>query len=934
MKRNPENSTNAENKQRRSNYTGFSEYMGVKEDKLRNQFDSTKNIASEIFSGVCIHVNGLTRPPLSVLRSLILEHGGAFEQYYHRDRVTHFVCTHVAKSKLENFIKRSHGKIKVMKPEWITDSIKAGKLLDEFVYRNYLVEDPKQNSLHQFFEKKLDEDDNNNDCERIIKDIEFVDPEALDYNQGESNINLFELDLDLDQDHDDISLLADLIESSECDIPEEDANNVFSATNFEKSKTSPESKTSAHPEFLNEYYKNSRLHHLSTWREELKMFAANLMKKKLRNSITIVKNLATKVIMHIDLDCFFVSVSLLKHPDKVSLKGKPIAVTHAKNENYNISDSSADISSCNYEARAFGIRNDMYIRQALKLCPDLKMIPYDFEGYNHASKLFYEILANWADELQAVSCDEAFIDLTSCELDPEIAAEEIRKEIREKCKIDASIGIGPNLIIARLATKKAKPNGCFRVKPEDVDQFMSLQKLEDLPGFGEALLEKLPASIKTCADALDMPLSELQNRLGNRQGLNLFRKIRGEDDRTVGTQIDRKSVGSEVSWGIRFASTGQCRRFLDELGTEVWQRMSEAFPGILEPKPRRIQIKLYRRQVGAGQSKKHLGRGICDTFHRSKTFQKGLTKESLFLDEVWQLFDSEFLKGLATAVEDIRGIGVFLNEFACNYRSFHKDISELFSEVSTNSTSKANNISNTDFWVTASQVDSNAWLELPEEIQREYEEEWKKRKAFSNITEDIGSNIKASSKLNKDHKNIKAAKKSSVTLTQMWGHREQRESAQLLKEISELPSDLYDKQVVLALPFELQKEIIEQWKTEKIRSEIRPNDSYLIKVDRMETSIDPQKIIRVTECLPVEFKGRKDWTPEKIYAFILNNRNSNDSKNIHEIEELLIELVLHQCLKPVSDACGLLKDAIHFSDLLEKLKCLVSELFEGSYLKF
>lgn len=927
MKRNHEISEASEKKQRRSNYTGFSEYMNAKEDKLRNQFDETKKVVSEIFRGVCIHVNGLTKPPLSVLRSLILEHGGAFEQYYHRDKVTHFICTHVAKAKLENFIKRSNGKIKVMKPEWITDSIKAGKLLDEFNYRNYLLEDVKQNNLHQFFEKQNREDGNYDDFEMNDEDLVFDDPEALNYDNNETA----EVDeSNSDQDHDDIGLLADMIESSDVEILEdESAPNASIVPIHEKSKlSSPDSKTSAHPEFLNEYYKNSRLHHLSTWREELKMFAANLMRNKTPKTKLAGKIQTEKVIMHVDLDCFFVSVSLLKHPEREALKGQPVAVTHARNDYQNIYDSSADISSCNYEARAFGIRNDMYIRQALKLCPDLKMIPYDFEGYNRSSKCFYEILAKWADELQAVSCDEAFIDVSACELDPEIAAEEIRKEIREKCEIDASIGIGPNLLIARLATKKAKPNGIFRVKSEEIDQFMSCQLLESLPGFGEALLEKLPASIVTCADALEIPLSELQNRLGHRQGLNLFRKIRGEDDRAVSMQTERKSVGSEVSWGVRFASIGQCRRFLEELGGEVWQRMLEAFPGIPEPKPKRLQIKLYRRQEGAGQSKKHLGRGICDTFHRSKTFPKGLIKESAFLDEVWQLFETEFLKGLSTAVEDIRGIGVFLNEFACNSKSTHKDISELFSE------GPAISNNNNDFWVSESQVDSEAWRELPEDIRKEYEEEWRKRKKLSNLAGELASTSKPTNSSNKGKKNIAAAKKSTVTLTQMWGHREQRESVHLLREISELPSDRFDHQVVMALPRELQKEIIEQWKAEKLRSEIRPNASNLVQNENAEISIDPQKIIIVTECLPVEFKGRKDWTSEQIYAYILNQKTSQDSKTIQEIDEILVELVLHQCLKPVSDACGLLKENPAFNDLLEKLKCLVSELFNGSHLKY
>ena len=82
----------------------------------------------------------------------------------------------------------------------------------------------------------------------------------------------------------------------------------------------------------------------------------------------------------------------------------------------------------------------------------------------------------------------------------------------------------------------------------------------------------------------------------------------------------------------------------------------------------------------------------------------------------------------------------------------------------------------------------------------------------------------------------------------------------------------------MALPRELQKEIIEQWKAEKLRSEIRPNASNPVQNENAEISIDPQKIIIVTECLPVEFKGRKDWTSEQIYAYILNQKTSQDSK--------------------------------------------------------
>ena len=927
-------------KTRRSNYTGFSEYISTKEEKLRIQFDSNKTCKSEIFRGVCIHVNGLTKPPLSVLRSLILENGGAFEQYYHRDRVTHFICTHVAKAKLENFIKRSNGKIKVMKPEWITESIKAGKLLEEFNYRNYLNNDEKHNNLHYFFESeqktKADED------EGVDIDLcgseEYYDPEALDYDQLQESDTSEQNGINFDDD-DEIELLADLIDASELENDGNDDSLYIELSSDSDSKSIVEvshspAKTSAHPEFLNDYYRSSRLHHISTWREELKTFAASLMLKKQVNYQNNKANVE-KVIMHVDLDCFFVAVSLLKHPERELLKGQPIAVSHAKNDNWNVTDSSADISSCNYEARAFGVRSEMYIKQALKICPNLKIIPYDFEGYNFASQLFYEILAEWADELQAVSCDEAFLDLSSCELEPEKAAQQIRDEIRSKCRINASIGIGPNLLIARLATKNAKPNGQFRVKAGEVDTFIADQLIENLPGVGDALIDKLPANLMKCSQVQEIPLSDLQNRLGYRQGLNLYRKVRGEDDRTVGAQSERKSVGSEVSWGVRFASSGQCRRFLGELGGEVWQRMTEAFPSIPEPKPKRLQIKLYRRQEGAGASKKHLGRGICDTFHRSKTFPKGLTKQSVFIAELWQLFESEFLKALSTQIEDIRGIGVFLNEFACNsgIKQTHKDISELFS-FTNKKKEKAH--TNDNLWISESQVDLEVWPELPEEIRKELEEEWKNKKRKRPTSEDNGvSNRFSSSSINK-HK--KSASKPSVTLTQMWGHREEREQAQLLQDISALPADQFDHQVVTSLPRELQKEIVDQWKTEeerkRLQSEFHPFESFKVEWKAKHPQIDAAKILKVKECLPIEFRGCNDWTCESIYAFILKNKTTVDPLIIREIDNLLVELILKECLKPVGDACGLLKDNSEFNGVLEKMMRLISDLYEGSMLSY
>ena len=118
------------------------------------------------------------------------------------------------------------------------------------------------------------------------------------------------------------------------------------------------------------------------------------------------------VIIHVDLDCFFVSASSSKRKDPSLIETAPLGVAHASS-NSTDSNSTSDIASCNYVARSFGIKNGMSVQKARMLCPQLQLLPYEFELYSNISRHFYRILSEYTCKMEAVSCDEAYLDISA-----------------------------------------------------------------------------------------------------------------------------------------------------------------------------------------------------------------------------------------------------------------------------------------------------------------------------------------------------------------------------------------------------------------------------------------------------------------------------------------------------------------------------------------
>lgn len=157
--------------------------------------------------------------------------------------------------------------------------------------------------------------------------------------------------------------------------------------------------TTLDPDFLANFFSKSRLHHLTNWKQELIEYVSTHMKKCSAKA-------KQKWILHVDLDAFFVSVSLLNKPN---LKEFPVVIAHSS---LNADDSTSEIASCNYVSRQFGIKNGMRLATAKIKCPELHVLPYDFENYRDVSYKFFDVLIKYSNQIQVNSCDEAIIDVS------------------------------------------------------------------------------------------------------------------------------------------------------------------------------------------------------------------------------------------------------------------------------------------------------------------------------------------------------------------------------------------------------------------------------------------------------------------------------------------------------------------------------------------
>ena len=764
-----------------SKFGGFPEYFRRKKIKLQNldtEIRSTSENKPPIFRGIVAHVNGYTQPSLNDLHNLIVAYGGGFMQYLDgKTTVTHIVASHLTPKKKVEF-----NKYRIIKPAWVVDSIKAGRLLPWNAYRvvdegigqqiltpdsgNVISQVNRQQSSYRSqtntswyteqvkdLAKRLNneglptvrvssaqasvEDDFDDEQELSTqnttveqahspnpslaeqKKLAKSDQSPTASEQGWDNAsNRQDASGDLDPSNTAMDIPSEQDVASDATseaVGEEnvydlsaaasgsdDPTNKYSTLSGEQSAVSSfnrpveESKeestvsrvgskilndvspeehnamlladrrvwksTVVNPGFLKQYYEESRLHHLSAWKAELKSQLQALAAEK--SSSQKARQMRTpgsrRYILHVDFDSFFAAVSLKKCPQLIE---KPVVVAHG-------GGSGSEIASCNYPARKFGIKNGMWMKHAQKMCPELKVLPYDFNAYEEASKQFYHAIMDTGGIVQSVSIDEALIDVSVACVEAgghhgvgvhegsiwreQAKADEIAQHVRDRVKLTTgcavSVGVGGNILLAKVALRKAKPAGQFQIKPEQVLDFIGNLTVQELPGVAHSIGGKLEElGVKYVKDVRELTKERLMSTLGPKTGQKIWDYSRGIDRVEVGEQVIRKSVSAEVNWGTRFVTQGQADEFVESLCDELHKRLESE-----KVKGRQLTMKIMRRAADAPlDPPKHLGHGKCDVFNKSIVLGVATNDKDVLSREAISV-----MKGWGFSPGELRGIGV------------------------------------------------------------------------------------------------------------------------------------------------------------------------------------------------------------------------------------------------------------------------------------
>lgn len=265
--------------------------------------------------------------------------------------------------------------------------------------------------------------------------------------------------------------------------------------------------------------------------------------------------MAERKIIHVDMDAFYASV---EQRDRPHLRGKPVAVGGTP-------EGRGVVATASYEARAFGVRSAMSARTALRLCPDLILLPTDFARYRAASRQFMAILERYADALEPLALDEAYLDVSSDPVGLGTAtdtAKAIRAEVQQTLGLTCSAGVSHLKFVAKIASGFRKPDGLTVVPPSRVLAFIRPLSITNLWGVGPSTAARLQASgLKTIGDVADLGEVEAITRLG-RNGLAWWRMANGRDDRTIGGRGPRKSRSAERTFP-------EDRADLDELTADL-----------------------------------------------------------------------------------------------------------------------------------------------------------------------------------------------------------------------------------------------------------------------------------------------------------------------------------------------------------------------------
>ena len=284
----------------------------------------------------------------------------------------------------------------------------------------------------------------------------------------------------------------------------------------------------------------------------------------------LINDLSRKII-HIDMDAFFAAVEIRDNP---KLKGKPVIIGSDPRQ----TGGRGVVSTCSYEARAFGIHSAMSSKEAYERCPQAVFISGNYEKYKAVGLEIRAIFKRYTDLIEPMSIDEAYLDVTENKLGIKSAvkiARLIQEDIWQELHLTASAGVSYNKFLAKMASDYQKPHGLTVILPDQAQEFLKQMDIAKFHGVGKKTVERLhEMGIYTGADLLDVSEVTLIDRFG-RLGYDLYRKARGIHNSPVKSNRIRKSIGKEKTYSKILQDEEDIKKELTLLSEKVAHNLSK-----------------------------------------------------------------------------------------------------------------------------------------------------------------------------------------------------------------------------------------------------------------------------------------------------------------------------------------------------------------------
>jgi len=301
-------------------------------------------------------------------------------------------------------------------------------------------------------------------------------------------------------------------------------------------------------------------------------------------------NPSARSILHVDMDAFYASVEQRDNPD---LRGKPLVVGGTTNRGV--------VAAASYEAREFGIRSAMPMRDAYRRCPSLQRVRPRMSHYQDVSKQIFKVFGSFTPLVEGLSLDEAFLDVTASVTlfgTPVDIAAAIKKKIHDETSLTASVGVAVNKLVAKIASDLEKPDGLTVIYPADYETRLDPLPVSVLPGIGRQTMKRLSGTgISTFRD-LRLAETRILEPVFGRFTQKTRDRAAGIDDRPVVPMREEKSISAEETYDKDLATRESMDRELLRLTERTATRLRKAglVAGTIQIKIRQSDFKTYTRQ--------------------------------------------------------------------------------------------------------------------------------------------------------------------------------------------------------------------------------------------------------------------------------------------------------------------------------------------------